>query len=52
MRAPRLTAILRGADALHAATARPTGTPLATWARQLIERGGGMTPREWLARNP
>lgn len=44
-------ALLRGADALYAATARLTGTPLVTWDRELIERGGGMTPREWLARN-
>jgi predicted nucleic acid-binding protein len=44
--------LLRGADALYAATARLTGTPLVTWDRELIERGGGMTPREWLARNP
>lgn len=43
---------LRGADALYAATARLTGTPLVTWDRELIERGGGMTPRDWLARNP
>lgn len=43
---------LRGADALYAATARLTGTPLVTWDRELIERGGGMTPTEWLARSP
>jgi predicted nucleic acid-binding protein len=43
---------LRGADALYAATARLTGTTLLTWDHELIERGGGMTPSEWLARNP
>lgn len=43
--------LLRGADALYAATARLTGTPLVTWDRELIERSGGMTPSDWLARN-
>lgn len=43
---------LRAADALYAATARLTATPLVTWDRELIERGGGMTPSEWLERNP
>lgn len=45
-------ALLRGADAFYAATARLTRTPLVTWDRELIERGGGMTPSQWLARNP
>lgn len=43
---------LRGADALYAAAARLTGTPLVTWDHELIERGGGITPRDWLERNP
>jgi predicted nucleic acid-binding protein len=40
---------LRGADALYAAAARVTGTPLVTWDRELIERAGALTPEQWLA---
>lgn len=42
---------LRGADALYVATAQLTGTPLVTWDLELLERGGAMTPRDWLAQN-
>jgi predicted nucleic acid-binding protein len=45
-------AYLRGADALYAAAARMTGTPLVTWDRELLDRGGGITPLDWLSRNP
>ena len=44
--------LLRGADALYAATARLTGTSLVTWDRELVERGGALTPRDWLLRRP
>ena len=44
--------LLRGADALYAATARLTGTTLVTWDRELVERGGALTPRDWLSRRP
>jgi predicted nucleic acid-binding protein len=40
---------LRGADALYAATARVTRTPLIAWDRELIERAGALTPEQWLA---
>jgi len=43
---------LRGADAFYAATASLTGTTLITWDGELLERAGGMTPSDWLARNP
>jgi predicted nucleic acid-binding protein len=41
---------LRGADAIYAATAKMTHTPLITWDQELIERAGGITPADWLAR--
>lgn len=40
---------LRGADALYAAAAQATGTPLVTWDREMIERAGALTPEQWLA---
>lgn len=40
---------LRGADALYAATAELTATPLVSWDRELIERAGALTPEQWLA---
>lgn len=43
---------LRAADAVYAATAHLTGALLLSWDRELVERGGGMTPSEWLERNP
>lgn len=39
---------LRGADALYAATARMTQTPLLTWDRELLERADATTPEQWL----
>jgi predicted nucleic acid-binding protein len=42
-------AFLRGADALYAATAELTATPLVSWDRELIERAGALTPEQWLA---
>ena len=43
---------LRGADALYAATALVTQTPLVTWDEELVKRAGAVTPIEWLAANP
>jgi predicted nucleic acid-binding protein len=45
-------AFLRGADALYAATAELTATPLVSWDRELIERAGALTPEQWLAGRP
>lgn len=42
-------ALLRAADAVYAATARLTETPLVSWDRELIERAGALTPDQWLA---
>lgn len=41
---------LRGADALYAAIADREGAPLITLDRELLERGGGVNPEQWLAR--
>ncbi len=42
---------LRGADALYAATAAQTHTPLITWDDELVKRSGAMTPTDWMALN-
>jgi len=42
--------LLRGADAIYAATAALTGTMLITWDSELLERAGGATPTDWLSR--
>lgn len=42
---------LRGADALYAATAARLGCPLLSWDSELINRGGALSPRDWLAAN-
>lgn len=42
---------LRGADALYVATASRLGCLLLSWDRELIERGGAQSPRDWLATN-
>lgn len=44
--------LLRGADAVYAATARIVAAPLVTWDDELIQRAGGMTPDSWLAAHP
>lgn len=41
--------LLRAADAVYAAAARLTETPLVSWDRELIERAGALTPDQWLA---
>ncbi|HVR08773.1 MAG TPA: PIN domain-containing protein [Thermoanaerobaculia bacterium] len=40
---------LRGIDALYMATARRLGCPLLSWDQELIDRGGALSPRGWLA---
>jgi predicted nucleic acid-binding protein len=41
--------LLRGADAIYAATAALTGTMLITWDSELLERAAGTTPADWLS---
>lgn len=40
--------LLRGADALYAAVAEATRSPLITWDSALLERARGRTPEDWL----
>lgn len=40
--------LLRGADALYAATATLFGAPLVTWDDELVQRSGAFTPDTWL----
>jgi predicted nucleic acid-binding protein len=42
--------LLRGADALYAATALLVGAPVITWDHELVERAGAITPDRWLER--
>ena len=42
---------LRAGDALYAAVAEAVEGQLVAWDRELIERGGALTPKEWLVRN-
>lgn len=42
---------LRAGDALYTAVARAAEGQLVAWDRELIERGGALTPEEWLVRN-
>jgi predicted nucleic acid-binding protein len=42
--------LLRGADAIYAATAALTGTTLITWDSELLVRAAGTTPAVWLSR--
>ena len=44
--------VLRGADALYAATALLTGTQLISWDNELVRRAGALTPTAWLDANP
>lgn len=41
--------LLRGADALYAATAKLFAAPLVTWDDELVDRAGACTPETWLA---
>lgn len=43
--------LLRGADALYAATADLTNAQLVSWDRELVERANAVTPSEWLQVN-
>jgi len=43
--------LLRGADALYAATAKLLEAQLTTWDDELVQRAGAMTPDAWLAAN-
>jgi predicted nucleic acid-binding protein len=40
--------LLRGADALYAATAQLAAAPLVSWGTELVERAGALTPETWL----
>ena len=42
---------LRGADALYLAAATRLGCPLLSWDEKLIDRGGALSPRDWLIMN-
>lgn len=44
--------LLRGADALYAATAAICAAQLISWDDELIRRAGAVTPADWLAANP
>jgi len=46
------SSFLRGADALYAVTAQLDGSQLVSWDNELIQRGGAITPTDWLAANP
>jgi len=40
--------LLRGADALYAATAELVTAPLISWDDELVQRAGALTPDMWL----
>jgi predicted nucleic acid-binding protein len=44
-----LRQLLRGADALYAATAALLNVPLVSWDDELVDRAGAVTPEQWLA---
>jgi predicted nucleic acid-binding protein len=44
--------LLRGADALYAATAALLRAPLISWDDELVSRAGATTPEQWLAKAP
>jgi predicted nucleic acid-binding protein len=43
---------LRGGDALYAAAAQQSQSPLISWDNEHLQRAGGITPADWLAANP
>jgi predicted nucleic acid-binding protein len=43
--------LLRGADALYAATAALVNAPLVSWDDELVQRAGAVAPSVWLERN-
>jgi len=42
--------LLRGADALYAATANLLDAPLVSWDDEMVQRAGACTPDTWLTR--
>lgn len=40
--------LLRAADALYVTTAEILATPLVSWDKELVQRGGARTPPDWL----
>jgi predicted nucleic acid-binding protein len=44
--------LLRGADALYAATAELTNARLISWDMELVRRANAITPSGWLLANP
>lgn len=44
--------LLRGADALYAATAEVTGSQLISWDEELVRRANAITPSDWLLASP
>ncbi len=44
--------LLRGADALYAATAELTHAHLISWDKKLVRRTGAVIPTDWIAANP
>jgi predicted nucleic acid-binding protein len=43
--------LLRGADALYAATAELTNAQLILWDNELVHRANAITPLDWLIAN-
>lgn len=41
--------LLRGVDAVYAATAALLDAPLVSWDQELVRRAGAITPSDWLA---
>ncbi len=46
------TALLRGGDAIFAATAHMRSAQLVSWDQELIHRAGAVSPTDWLAAHP
>jgi len=47
-----LRQLLRGADALYAATAVLLNAPLVSWDEELVDRADAVTPEQWMAGRP
>lgn len=47
-----LRQLLRGADALYAATAALLNAPLVSWDEELVDRASAVTPEQWMAGHP
>lgn len=46
-----LRGLLRGTDALYAATAALANAPLVSWDDELVNRAGAITPQQWLTKH-